>query len=59
MPDLTSLTDDGLDTLRRAVLGEIERRTALATIPETVAGLARTYAAGGGDPADLVGALEG
>lgn len=51
--DLTTLTDDELDTLRRDVAAEQERRANLATIPSTVAELARTYAAGGGDPDDL------
>lgn len=56
--DLFLLTDDELDAHRRAVLAETERRTNLAAIPGQVADLARTYAAGGGDPADLVAALE-
>lgn len=51
--DLTTLTDDELDEHRRAVLAEQERRENLARIPEQVAELARTYAAGGGDPDDL------
>lgn len=51
--DLTTLTDDELAALRRDVLAEQERRANLATIPGQVAELARTYAAGGGDPDDL------
>lgn len=51
--DLTTLTDDELEQHRLDVLTEQERRAALATIPSTVADLARTYAAGGGDPDDL------
>lgn len=51
--DLTTLTDEELDLHRRAVLAEQERRENLARIPEQVAELARTYAAGGGDPDDL------
>lgn len=51
--DLTTLTDDELEQHRLDVLTEQERRAALATIPEQVADLARTYAAGGGDPDDL------
>lgn len=56
--DLRALTDDDLDTLRRDVLTEQERRAALATIPETVADLAHTYTAGGGDPDTLRAALD-
>ncbi len=51
--DLTTLDDEQLEEHRLAVLAEQERRANLATIPETVAELARTYAAGGGNPADL------
>lgn len=57
--DLTTLTDDELDGLRRDVLVEQERRASLDSIPTTVADLARTYTAGGGNPADLVTAIEG
>lgn len=57
--DLSALTDDELEELRRGVLTEQERRAALATIPATVAGLADQYRAGGGDPAHLHHAIEG
>lgn len=56
--DLRALTDEELDNLRRAVLTEQERRANLASIPATVAELARTYTAGGGDPAALASAIE-
>lgn len=58
MDDLKNLTDDELDAARLEVLIEQERRANLARIPEQVADLARTYAAGGGDPADLIAALD-
>ena len=35
-----------------------ERRDSLARIPDTLTGLSRAYAASGGDPADLVDALD-
>lgn len=54
MPDLQAPPwGEKLDTLRRDVAAEQERRENLARIPEQVAELARTYAAGGGDPDDL------
>lgn len=57
--DLTTLTDDDLDSLRVDVLTERERRANLAQIPEQVADLCRTYRNGGGDPAVLEQAISG
>ena len=51
--DLTNLSDDGLDQLRRDVLTEQERRANLAQIPDQIAELREKYVAGGGDPGDL------
>jgi hypothetical protein len=58
MMDLKTLTDDELEQYRIDVLTEQERRANLAAIPAQVAQLAQTYAAGGGDPAVLVQALD-
>lgn len=55
--DLTTLTDEDLDQHRLDVLNEIERRANLAAIPSQVTQLAQTYAAAGGNPADLEAAL--
>ncbi len=55
--DITTLTDEDLDTLRIDVATEIERRAALDQIPEQVRALADTYEAGGGNRADLAEAL--
>ncbi|WP_164745271.1 hypothetical protein [Georgenia faecalis] len=55
--DLTELTNDDLDALRRDVLTEQERRAALATIPAQVAELARVYVDGGGNLETLTAAL--
>ena len=55
--DLTPLTDDDLDALRRDVLNEQERRANLAAIPEQIEQLAKVYRAGGGDEQALADAL--
>lgn len=55
--DMTTLTDDDLDALRRDVLTELERRANLAAIPDQVRALADTYTAGGGDRNALAAAL--
>lgn len=55
--DLTTMTDDGLDDLRRDVLNEQERRANLATIPTQIAELAGKYRDGGGDEQALADAL--
>lgn len=52
-------SDEKLDEHRVAILTEQERRANIAAIPEQVRALAETYAAGGGDRADLTTALEG
>lgn len=51
--DLTKLTDEELDQLRRDTLAEQERREALETIPQQIAELKQKYVEGGGDPEDL------
>lgn len=51
--ELEPLTDDELDTLRRDVITEQERRQAIATIPAQIVELTAKYLAGGGDPEDL------
>ena len=51
--ELTTLTDEELDTLRTDVAIEQERRQALATIPDQISELARKYVDGGGDPGNL------
>lgn len=56
--DLKPLTNDELEQLRIDVLTEQERRANLAAIPQQVAALAQTYAAGGGDRALLAAAIE-
>lgn len=55
--DLKTLTDEELQQHRVAVLTECERRQQLAEIPEQINDLARTYTAGGGDPATLAAAI--
>ena len=57
MLDLTTLTPDEFTAHERAVRMERERRDNLARIPDTITDLSRAYAASGGDPADLVPAL--
>lgn len=57
MIDLTTLTDEQLDTHRTDVLCEQERRQRLATAPEQVRGIAAAYEADGGNPDDLVAAI--
>ena len=51
--ELTTLTDEELDTLRTDVAIEQERRQALATIPDQIRDLTAKYVDGGGDIADL------
>lgn len=51
--DLTELTDDELDALRRDILTEQERRANLATIPTQIAALRQTYLDGGGSPDEI------
>ena len=55
--DLTTMTDDELDDLRRDVLNEQERRANLAQIPAQIADLAEKYRHGGGDEQALADAL--
>lgn len=56
--DIKTLTDEQLEQHRIDVLTEQERRANLAAIPQQVAQLAQTYAAGGGDRAVLTAAIE-
>lgn len=58
MDDLTTLSDDDLDTLRRDALREQERRANLASIPAQITALAHTYRDGGGDEQALVDAID-
>ena len=51
--ELTTLSDEELDTLRTDVAIEQERRQALATIPDQIVELREKFLAGGGDLADL------
>lgn len=55
--DLTKMTDEQLDSLRRAVLREQERRANLAMIPDQIRDLAGKYREGGGDEDTLRDAL--
>lgn len=56
--DVSTYTDDELESLRVAVATEQERRANLAAIPEQIALLARTFRDGGGDEGDLTAALD-
>lgn len=56
--DLTTLTLEEFTDHERAVKMDRERRDNLARIPETITDLSRAYTASGGDPADLVKALD-
>ena len=51
--NLTTLTDEELDTLRTDVAIEQERRQAVATIPAQIRELTAKYVDGGGDPGNL------
>lgn len=51
--NLTELSDDELDTHKRAVLIEEERRQARDQIPAQIADLTARFIEAGGDPADL------
>jgi hypothetical protein len=51
--DLTKLSDDELDQLRRDVLAEQERRENLARIPHQITELRDKYVELGGDPEQL------
>ena len=52
--DLTTLTDEQLDTRRIAVLTEQERRAKLAQLPDQLATMARDAAAAGCDRDELL-----
>ena len=51
--DLTKLSDEDLDQLRRDTLAEQERRENLARIPDQITELKTKYVELGGNPADL------
>ncbi|UFU03422.1 hypothetical protein LQF12_02090 [Ruania suaedae] len=51
--ELRDLTDDDLDTLRRDVLTEQERRARIKSIPAQIDTLTREYLDAGGDPEEL------
>ena len=51
--DLTTLTDEELDELRRDVLTEQERRTKIANLPDQLADMTRDALAAGCDADDL------
>ena len=55
--DLKALDDEALDSMRRDVLIEQERRANLTQIPGQIAALAQTYRDGGGDEQALTEAL--
>ncbi len=57
MFDLTTFSDEELNTLRIHVLTEQERRQRMAAIPAQVAELATAYRDGGGDPDTLLDAI--
>lgn len=57
--DLQTLTDEELQNHKVEVLMECEQRENIRRIPEQIEGLARTYRAGGGDPAVLQEAISG
>lgn len=51
--DLTTLTDQELDELRRDVLTEQERRTKITQLPDQLADMTRDALAAGCDPDTL------
>lgn len=59
LPDFANYDDEKLDAARTAILAEKERRQRLASVPSEVASMARRYAEDGGDPSDLVAAVQG
>lgn len=58
MANLEEMSYDEFTDHERAVKQERERRDNLSRIPETISDLSRAYAAAGGNPDDLVDALE-
>lgn len=56
--DLRELTQTEFDQHRIAVVREQERRDNLSRIPRQIEELTEKYLSEGGDPADLVPALE-
>ena len=48
--DLTTLTDEQLDELRRDILAEQERRAKVADLPDQLAAMTRDAVAAGCDP---------
>lgn len=58
MDDITTLTDDHLDQLRRDVLTEQERRARVAQAPDELAHMARAALDAGADPGTLRAAVD-
>lgn len=52
-PDYSTLTQTELEDHRLAILTELEKRQALARIPQDIQALADQYQAVGGNPDDL------
>jgi hypothetical protein len=55
--DLTTYSDDDLAALRTEVNNETVRRAQLRAMPEQIRQNATDYKAMGGDPADLIAAI--
>lgn len=51
--NLNTLTDDELDTLRRDILNEQERRLKVSQLPDQLAAMTRDAVAAGCDPETL------
>lgn len=58
MDQYRTWSDEALEEHRRAILTEQERRVNLAAIPEQIEQLSKVYRDGGGNPDDLLDALE-
>ncbi|GAA1327635.1 hypothetical protein GCM10009592_14730 [Brachybacterium rhamnosum] len=51
--DLTNMSDEDLDDLRRGVLDEQERRAKLSQLPDQLAAMTRDAVAAGCDPESI------
>lgn len=56
--DFNTLTDEQIGIIQREATEEQNRRAVLSGIPLQIAELAAQYRDGGGDPADLIEALD-
>ena len=56
--DLSTLTDDELDDLRRDILTEQERREKVAQLPDQLAAMTRDAVAAGCDPDVIRGRVD-